>query len=269
MNQTSNNILHIQIQESIKPLKIFLFDDVESVFDVAFELAFQQKLAMWDSAIAKSQSAGHGQLGRPWISPPGNIYACIRLPHSGIFRTEAATPFLGLLCSLALRSLCWPVILKWPNDLVLWVSGQPGKVGGILLEERGDMLLAGIGINLNSSPTTGEMRDNSALNSTSLNRIISGTNEMQPVKIWTEIVKHMMATSRDFINSGAPWQKYYNEILLWKDMNVEMTDGIQKQSGQLLGIVSDGAVQLSTEYGIKTFNSGSLALVAQNAPRVP
>lgn len=246
-------------------LQIFLFNNVQTVFDVAYDLAFQKKLGMWDSAIANSQEAGHGQLRRQWISPPGNIYACIRLPDVGVFKTEAATTFLGLLCALALRNLGWPVLLKWPNDLVLMVEGEPGKVGGILLEDRGNVLLAGIGINLTSSPSSDKMRGKTALNSTFLNRSIGhGKSEIQPVKIWVELVQKMLTLYSDFTNSQDQWQKYYNEILLWKNMNVEIEDGLKKYSGKLLGINNDGAIQISSKDGTLSFNSGSLALAAKN-----
>lgn len=265
MNVTSLNILHLQVSQHPGTLQIFHFDNVSTVFDVAYDLAFQKILGMWDSAIANSQEAGHGQLRRQWISPPGNIYGCIRLPDSGVFRTEAATPFLGLLCALALKNLGWPILLKWPNDLILMVEGEPGKVGGILLEDRGNVLLAGIGINLASSPSPDKMREKAALNSTFLNRSIGhGKQGIQPVKIWTELVQQMLTLYSRFTNSNDQWQKYYNEILLWKNKNVEIEDGPIKHSGKLLGIKNDGAIQISSKDGMLSFNSGSLARAAKN-----
>lgn len=265
MNVANLDILHLQISQNPGTLQIFLFDSVQTVFDVAFDLAFQKLLGIWDSAIANSQEAGHGQLRRQWISPPGNIYACIRLPAVGVFKTEAATPFLGLLCALALNNLGWPVLLKWPNDLILMVEDEPGKVGGMLLEDRGNVLLAGIGINLASSPSPDKMREKTALNSTFLNRSSGcGKQGIQPLKIWTGLVQQMLALYSRFTNSDDQWQKYYNEFLLWKNKNVEIEDGLIKHSGKLLGIKNDGSIQISSKDGMLSFNSGSLARAAKN-----
>jgi BirA family biotin operon repressor/biotin-[acetyl-CoA-carboxylase] ligase len=41
-----------------------------------------------------------------------------------------------------------PLMLKWPNDLML--SGK--KLGGILLERNGDRVAVGIGVNLAAAP---------------------------------------------------------------------------------------------------------------------
>ncbi len=46
----------------------------------------------------------------------------------------------------------------------------------------------------------------------------------------------MLALYSRFTNSDDQWQKYYNEILLWKNKNVEIEDGLIKHSGKLLGI---------------------------------
>ena len=41
-----------------------------------------------------------------------------------------------------------PLMLKWPNDLLL----DGGKLAGILLERSGDRVVVGIGVNLASAP---------------------------------------------------------------------------------------------------------------------
>ena len=42
-----------------------------------------------------------------------------------------------------------PLLLKWPNDLML----NTAKLGGILLERSGDRVVAGFGVNLASAPS--------------------------------------------------------------------------------------------------------------------
>ncbi len=46
------------------------------------------------------------------------------------------------------------VRIKWPNDLL--VDGR--KVGGILVEERGGVVVAGLGLNLGGAPRDHALR---------------------------------------------------------------------------------------------------------------
>lgn len=86
-----------------------------------------------------------------WISPPGNFYGStvVRLRPSD---PPAAT--LALVAAVALDEAVRqvspdaPLAIKWPNDLLLGGA----KLGGILLERAGDMVVIGIGVNLAHSP---------------------------------------------------------------------------------------------------------------------
>jgi BirA family biotin operon repressor/biotin-[acetyl-CoA-carboxylase] ligase len=109
---------------------------------------------------ALEQTAGRGRRGRPWSSPPGNLYASLVLRPCCLLDQAAQ---LGFVAALAigdtLASICeerrdW-VSYKWPNDVLL--GGR--KISGILLESElgseGDaplFVVVGIGLNLISSP---------------------------------------------------------------------------------------------------------------------
>lgn len=254
---------NVQIPILEEKAHIFLFETVPSVFDIAYEMANRGEAGIWDSVLANSQSAGRGQLRRKWYSPPGNIYVCLRLPQSELFSTTGATPFLGLLCGLALQNLGWPVRLKWPNDLVLISDGLAGKVGGILLEERGNFLLAGIGINLISHPLDNNMRINAALPSASLNMVDVGRNAIQPVDLWTEILTQMVEQYMYFSCYDHQWHDRFNEFLLWKDMQVEIEEGSNKYFGKLLGINEKGGLQILCGNGVTEFFGGNLGLAQE------
>lgn len=107
---------------------------------------------------ALEQTAGHGRRGRPWISPPGNLYMSLLL-RPGCRAGTAAQ--LGFAAALAVGEaiLHWlppriELCYKWPNDVLL--DGR--KVSGILLESQAAAdgqtawLVLGLGINLVSSP---------------------------------------------------------------------------------------------------------------------
>lgn len=108
--------------------------------------------------IAEQQIAGRGQWGRQWQSPLGGLYLSIALAPD----LAAASAAQLTICSAwgiatALRSYDIPVLIKWPNDLLL----QGRKLGGILTETRvckGKITSAivGVGINwVNPVPETG------------------------------------------------------------------------------------------------------------------
>jgi BirA family biotin operon repressor/biotin-[acetyl-CoA-carboxylase] ligase len=104
--------------------------------------------------IADEQTAGHGRLGRAWLSPPGSISVSVLL-----YPDIAGLPSLIMIASLAVAHGIEAVTglearLKWPNDVL--VNGR--KVAGILIESslKGkavDYAVIGMGININVDMT--------------------------------------------------------------------------------------------------------------------
>lgn len=110
------------------------------------------------AAIAREQTAGRGQWGRSWQSPPGGLYLSLWLetnlpishsPHLVLWSAW------GIAHALIQHRI--PVQLKWPNDLLL--KGK--KLAGIKTENKvsRDKITAaiiGVGINwTNPVPVTG------------------------------------------------------------------------------------------------------------------
>lgn len=108
--------------------------------------------------VAEEQTAGRGRRGRNWFSPPGKgiWMSLLFYPHHlapiqmAPFTAAAAAIIAGSLR----RSTGIPVVVKWPNDLMV----NHKKVGGILSEIQGDQeqihfLVLGTGINVNQDPT--------------------------------------------------------------------------------------------------------------------
>ena len=176
--------------------RIWRFGEVGSCLDTAANLAARGWLEPWDSVQVVSQTAGRGQLRRQWHSPAGNVYAALRLPLVPPFDGTAAAPAVGALLAEALAMDGWQVRLKWPNDLVLCASeADPRKLAGILLEERGGVLLAGIGINVRCSPPAEQMRADAALEATSLAAQHKSSTFAPPMAeaLWQTLVKRMEA----------------------------------------------------------------------------
>ena len=98
--------------------------------------------------VAEYQSAGRGRLDRTWFSPPraGLTFSVLlrpAVPHS-------AWGWLPLLAGVAVAEAVDPSArLKWPNDLLL----DDRKVGGILVQANGDVVVVGIGVNVSNTET--------------------------------------------------------------------------------------------------------------------
>jgi BirA family transcriptional regulator, biotin operon repressor / biotin---[acetyl-CoA-carboxylase] ligase len=109
------------------------------------------------TVLADEQLSGRGRLQRSWSSPPGGS-----LSMSVVLRPTVAASRWGWLPLLvgtaaveALTPHC-PIVLKWPNDLVIEGparDGGPGprKLGGILMERvpaGTDAVVVGLGLNV-------------------------------------------------------------------------------------------------------------------------
>lgn len=106
------------------------------------------------AVVAARQTGGRGRMGRPWVSPAGNLYVsyALRVDSPALaarYSFVAAVALARALEDIGLSPRC-----KWPNDVLL--NGR--KAAGILLETNGkDRLVVGIGVNLASAPAEGTL----------------------------------------------------------------------------------------------------------------
>ncbi|MEM2676119.1 MAG: biotin--[acetyl-CoA-carboxylase] ligase, partial [Candidatus Bathyarchaeia archaeon] len=144
-----------KVQESLKTKffgkYIFFSHEVNSTNDWAKELA-ELGAPEGTVAIAETQTAGRGRIGRKWHSPKGGLWFSITLkPNLKPSETVKLVFLAGLAVAETLRELCGlKAETKWPNDVL--VDGR--KVCGILSEmktvgEKVDYVVVGVGINAN------------------------------------------------------------------------------------------------------------------------
>jgi BirA family biotin operon repressor/biotin-[acetyl-CoA-carboxylase] ligase len=110
------------------------------------------------TVVTDDQTEGRGRLGRGWMSAPGEDLTFSVLVRPRLAPAQAH--LLSLAAALAvsetieeIAGLEGRVKIKWPNDVLL----DEDKVCGILLEgsldtDRVRWAIAGIGLNVNSSP---------------------------------------------------------------------------------------------------------------------
>lgn len=253
----------IQTNENFLPKKALLLSSVTSVLDVAHTMIAEGNMGDWDSILAERQTSGRGQLRRLWESPSGNIYGAIRLPNTPPFSEMQAAPAVGALLASALVRLGVPCALKWPNDLVACASGQVEKFGGILLEERNNAVVAGIGINLMSFPDRERLRKDAAMAATSLCKMKSDGRLLGEIpsreKLWNILVSYAYSEYKEIRSNHNLWREKAESFLLWRGRNIEIDDsqgGIMQ--GILLGLGKNGGLRISCQ--TEEFFSGSLRL---------
>lgn len=104
-----------------------------------------------DWLVTLDQTQGRGRQGRSWVSAPGNFYGSTLV---ALRKDDPPAQSLSLVSGLALAEAidvalpAQPLMLKWPNDLML--LGR--KLAGILLERSGDRIAVGFGVNLAAAP---------------------------------------------------------------------------------------------------------------------
>ena len=137
------------------PVVRYALDSVDSTQVWSREHLPSVPLEGWLAVTAKQQTGGLGTSGRKWHSPLGNVYASfsIRLPEN-VYTGPSANinqlrlpQITGLAVSQALEGFGLNPKIKWVNDVLL--GGK--KISGISVELHGNVLIIGIGINVNMS----------------------------------------------------------------------------------------------------------------------
>ncbi|MGL4208579.1 MAG: biotin--[acetyl-CoA-carboxylase] ligase [Candidatus Adiutrix sp.] len=250
---------------------IIYLEETTSTFDEAWPRIEQGELPLWGSILAKSQSAGRGRMGGYWQSPPGHIYAALRLPLVPPFDGPGAAVALAVILHTALSQFyvnllleaagdhgslspptCgrsewasekhFPLKIKWPNDLIY----QGGKAGGLLLEKRKNSLVAGIGLNLGQAPqgSWAQERPKGAPPPGALP--FFGSSE----KLWAKLVKTIILLYNEKFKA-MPMREIAKEAekhLLWLDENVVVHNpavtppqtGAKAIAGRLKGLGEKG-----------------------------
>lgn len=255
------------------PATTFIAGKVSSSFSVAWALVNDGLLPEWGAVLCSCQAEGRGQLRRPWHSPRGNLYVTFRLPDAPVFSGDTAALAAGYMIVSALRSLGFPVMLKWPNDLIL---GRNEKIGGVLLEQRENVVLAGLGINLSEAPALGAMRDGSAvkpgvlLAAHSLQPCpgLSGEEDepLAPFALWRLLARQVVLFFDRSLKGEDAGQlmRDIDSLLVWKDEAVQFFEQEDcPVHGRCEGLGPGGGILLRLDNGDRQeFFSGSLALAS-------
>ena len=145
-----------------------------------------------------------------------------------------------------MKTLNLPLMLKWPNDLLL--GGD--KLGGVLLERSGERVVAGFGVNLASAP---QLPDRKAA---------SLKGAVAP-KAFAPLLAASFARLLALWRSSEPgaiaraWQMRAHPLGALLTVHISADDCV---SGRFDGLEPDGALRLRTDQGIEVVRAGDVDL---------
>jgi len=199
--------------------------------------------------VCEEQWAGRGRRGHEWAAPAGRALLASILLRPGRDRPAAQISLVAGVVTAAVieRELGRPAGIKWPNDVLVGRA----KVAGILAEQRDELLVLGIGVNVNQ--TKSELPARSQIEASSL-RVIDGRVRDRAAFL-ARLVEGIEAGYRAWQASGlAAIADELRERDALRGHRVRV-DSIQ---GVATGIDADGALLLRTVEGERSVLAGSV-----------
>ncbi len=202
-----------------------------------------------DWLIAQAQEAGRGRQGREWRSLRGNFFGSTLVE---LQPGDPPAPSLSLAAGLALIEAVdtaipgLPLMLKWPNDLLL----RGDKLAGILLERSGDRIVVGFGVNLAAAPQLEDRKAASLEGATTPTAFapLIAASFARLLALWRSSEPGAIARA---------WQVRAHPV--GTELTVH-TGADGRLSGRFDGIEPDGALRLRTDEGVEIVRAGDVSL---------
>ena len=239
-------------------MKHFHFESIDSTNRWA-----KEHVSEWDSSgmtlvTASHQTAGYGQFKRPWLSPAHlNLYAsfCFFFPQTRQDRGNIPQ-LLALACIQTLEKYGFLAQFKWPNDVLL----NQKKIAGILCETimvEPQLLgvVCGIGLNINTPFSILHSLDRPATSLLIESQTIHSISE-----ILEELSTQFSTLLEHFIAKGfLPFHALLQDVFfLKKGEPVAFDDYHTLREGKFVSLTVEGALELQTPEGLKSYFSGEI-----------
>ena len=235
------------------------FDQLDSTN--AYCLRDAEDLADGTLVVALEQTAGRGRCGRKWVSPPSqNFYGSLIIkPPFGKTRIEHLPQLAGLAVTDVLPKFGldtgW---IKWPNDVFVGHA----KICGVLAECTQDagkeVLVIGIGVNLNMPPEQLDAIDRPA---TSIFRETGQETQLEPfATALYDALLHWRGIAAE--DPSRVYEEWVNRIPLI-GREVEVVTPSCNVIGTVKAILADGSIQIVRQDGVvESYVSGDVSLRA-------
>jgi BirA family biotin operon repressor/biotin-[acetyl-CoA-carboxylase] ligase len=223
-----------------------------SAMDLAWDLYRSGRFPEYAWVLAENQTRGRGRMGRQWVSVSGNLFAALRLPDAARNLGTLLSMALALPLVRTLEELGVTGLIKWPNDIM----AGPCKVGGILIEDKHQAMIAGIGMNLCAAPENSGTEKFFHIKAGCLQA--SGV-DVDPYRLWDLCLIHILQQFPALVSDPALVAKQVDAHLAWKDQ-VVVVENTGKNDGpaRILGIDPAGRLCIRTTKGISPISSGTV-----------
>ncbi len=214
--------------------------------------------------LAEEQSAGRGRLNRRWNAPPGSclLFSLLFRPPAPFIHTAAPVTMLcGVAAVEAVRELTGvPVMLKWPNDLIVEREGQWFKLGGMLSEvgwqgAQPGFLVVGMGINVNVPvEQLSELADNATSLLAECTRPVERPPLLEAILERADILYHELRVGGDIFTR-------WRARLAWLGRTVILHTPTETIIGMAVDVEASGALVLRLEDHVeRRFSMGDVSL---------
>jgi BirA family biotin operon repressor/biotin-[acetyl-CoA-carboxylase] ligase len=232
--------------------KGFVSSACDSTMDLAWLLYDQNRFPEYAWVLARTQTRGRGRQGRVWVSVPGSLAVTLRLPDTAALSGPLLSMAMALPLVRALGELHVPASVKWPNDILI----HDRKAGGILIEEKQGVFMAGIGMNIQNAPENSVMENFFHLPAGCLN--LSGV-KLPLFDIWRCFLKNILDRFSALTADPAAVVREVNTVLAWKNEPVVL-EHTKNFDGPaiVLGVDDQGRLEVRTNKGIVHIRSGTV-----------
>ena len=229
--------------------KIEYLKATDSTNNHIFKLFESKMMASGSVLIADEQTAGRGRRENSWFSSPGKGLTFSILLKKNKKNLNKKLP---LVCSIAITKAIKKTSqvdcsIKWPNDIL----HDSKKIAGILIEQKKDHFIIGIGINVNDT----SFHESIAEKTSSIALILD--HEIKREILLAEILNYfenlIFNNMQDII---IEWESFCNHI----NSFIKFHHSKNIINGQFLGLSQNGDARIDIKGEEVILNSGIIAL---------
>ena len=230
-------------------LKIEYLKSTDSTNSTIFKLFENQKMKSGNVLIADEQTAGKGRRGSRWfsLSEKSLTFSLLIKNNDNMLNKR-----LPLICGIAIIKAIKKIsqincYLKWPNDILY----DSKKIAGILIEQKKNHFIIGIGVNVNET----KLDESIEKNASSLELILDHPIQREPLlaQILNYLEKLLSNEMKDIIIEWESLCGHMNSLVKFHNSN----DVI---NGQFIGLNQNGDAKIDLNGEEIIINSGIIEL---------
>ncbi|MFD2191343.1 biotin--[acetyl-CoA-carboxylase] ligase [Pistricoccus aurantiacus] len=223
---------------------------------------FAQGAGHAEACLAEQQTAGQGRRGRAWLCPWGQgLLLSLGWKFEGSANTlEGLSLAIGVGVAEVLEHQGVLVALKWPNDILLCNQMNCAKLGGILLEIRGNLagpcnVVIGLGLNV-SLPSSVRQQ---------LDQPVAALHDQAPLvsrnRLAADLLEKLLGLLKSFeVRGFEPWQEAWNTRNVYAGCEIVVFQGKERYIARAGGVDKAGNLEVWREGKIHRLTGGEISV---------